>query len=74
MPLIQVKHASPLSEEQISSLIADLTRTYVANTNAAPGSVHVLVEQVPDSRWGVGGQTLRDRNNAATSRSETNAS
>ena len=68
MPLIQVKHASPLSEEQISSLIRDLTEAYVANSNAAAASVHVIVEQVPNTRWGVGGRSLRDRNTASNGR------
>lgn len=62
MPLIQVKHSSPLSEEQLASLIADLTDAYVRNSTASPASVQVLVENVPGARWGIGGQSLQVRN------------
>lgn len=64
MPLISVKHASPLSDEQLSQLLAVLTETYVEVTGASSESVQVLIEHVPTDRWSVGGRSLRTRNAA----------
>ncbi|GAA4685588.1 tautomerase family protein [Gordonia humi] len=62
MPIINVKHASPLSAEQIDQLIASITEVYVSITNATASSVQVLIDQTPAERWGIGGQSLANRN------------
>lgn len=61
MPLINVNHASPLTEQQLDELISRLTETYTAVTGAKAESVQVLVHAVPAERWGIGGQSLAAR-------------
>lgn len=61
MPLINVNHASAISDEQAEDLIRSLTESYVTVTGADPAAVQVLMMNVPAERWGIGGQTLAQR-------------
>lgn len=61
MPLINIHHASDLTGDQIEELMERLTEAYASVTNASPSAVHVLVQQVPADRWGVGGESLARR-------------
>lgn len=62
MPIINVNHASPLTEQQIEALMEGLTEVYTSVTKSNPAAVHVLVQQVPTERWSVGGESLSKRN------------
>ena len=65
MPIINVNHASPLTVDQIEALMAGLTEVYTAVTKSNASAVHVLVQQVPSDRWGLGGESLAARNSRA---------
>ncbi|WP_326503133.1 GNAT family N-acetyltransferase [Rothia nasimurium] len=58
MPLINVSYASIQSEHKKAELIAELTRTYARVMGAKESSVWVVLNEVPRTDWGVGGQTL----------------
>lgn len=58
MPIINVSHASPLSDAVIEELMHGLTEVYTSVTGANAAAVHVLVQAVPAERWAVGGQSL----------------
>ncbi|WP_237232819.1 GNAT family N-acetyltransferase [Rothia nasisuis] len=58
MPLINVSYASIQSDEKKAELIAELTRTYVQVMGAKESSVWVVLNEVPRTDWGVGGQSL----------------
>lgn len=58
MPLINVSYASIQSDEKKAELIAELTRTYARVMGAKESSVWVILNEVPRTDWGVGGQTL----------------
>ncbi|WP_448627668.1 tautomerase family protein [Geodermatophilus sp. URMC 64] len=61
MPLIRINHAEPLDPPVVENLLRSVTDAYVDATGADPAKVHVLVEQVPTSHWGVGGTSLAAR-------------
>lgn len=61
MPIITVTFASPVSDQQADELIQKLTDSYVEVTSAKAEAVHVLLENVPADRWGVGGESLAAR-------------
>lgn len=69
MPIINVNHASPLTVDQIEALMAGLTEVYTSVTKSNASAVHVLVQQVPADRWGVGGESLAVRNSRAAAAS-----
>lgn len=58
MPLINVSYASAQSEEKKAELIAELTRTYARVMGTKESSVWVMLNEVPRTDWGVGGQPL----------------
>ncbi|WP_237201337.1 tautomerase family protein [Rothia nasimurium] len=60
MPLINVSYASVQSDEKKSELIAELTKTYARVMGVNESSVWVMLNEVPRTDWGVGGQTLAE--------------
>ncbi|MGH1978699.1 GNAT family N-acetyltransferase [Rothia sp. L_38] len=66
MPLINVSYASTQSDEKKAELIAELTRTYAWVMGAKESSVWVVLNEVPRTDWGVGGQPLAALDAAAT--------
>jgi 4-oxalocrotonate tautomerase len=66
MPIIDVKYASQLTDDQLASLITGLTDSYATATGAPRESVQVLVTALPADRWGVGGQSLAERRKSLT--------
>lgn len=65
MPLINVSYASTQPEEKKAELIAELTRAYARVMGAKESSVWVVLNEVPRTDWGVGGQTLAGLDAAA---------
>ncbi|WHS51332.1 4-oxalocrotonate tautomerase family protein [Rothia sp. SD9660Na] len=65
MPLINVSYASTQSDEKKAELIAELTRTYARVMGTKESSVWVVLNEVPRTDWGVGGQTLAGLDTAA---------
>ena len=60
MPLINVSYASTQSDEKKAELIAELTRTYARVMGVKESSVWVVLNEVPRTDWGVGGQPLAE--------------
>ncbi|MDQ0245199.1 4-oxalocrotonate tautomerase [Bacillus fengqiuensis] len=62
MPIIQIQVLEGRGQEQIRSLIADVTDAAVKNLDVKPEQVRVLVTEIADTHWGVGGKTKREMN------------
>lgn len=60
MPIIQVQVLKGRNNEQIKSLIADLTGATVRNLSVKPEQVRVLITEVADTHWGAGGFTMNE--------------
>lgn len=60
MPLINVHYASVQPEEKKQELIRELTATYARVMGAKESSVWVMLNEVPRTDWGVGGQSLAE--------------
>lgn len=58
MPLINVSYAAQVSESKKAELIAELTKTYARVMDTKESSVWVMLNEVPRTDWGVGGQSL----------------
>ena len=63
MPIIQVQILKGRSNEQIKSLIADLTDAAVKNLTVQPEQVRVLLTEIEESHWGAGGLTMDEIKN-----------
>lgn len=61
MPIIQIQVIKGRSNEQIKSLILEITRVTVKNLSVKPEQVRVLVTEVADTHWGAGGSTMDDK-------------
>jgi 4-oxalocrotonate tautomerase len=48
-------------QEQYQKIAAGITDTIVTSTGAPAESVHVLIREVFDAKYSVGGELLRDR-------------
>ncbi|MBK0331521.1 MULTISPECIES: 2-hydroxymuconate tautomerase [Brachybacterium] len=48
-------------QEQYQKIAAGITDTIVTSTGAPAESVHVLIREVSDAKYSVGGELLRDR-------------
>ncbi|MEK4924517.1 4-oxalocrotonate tautomerase [Cytobacillus sp. FSL R5-0569] len=58
MPIIQIQVLEGRSNEQIKSLIKDVTQAVVENLSVNSEQVRVLVTEIPDTHWGAGGFTM----------------
>ena len=61
MPLIQVNLIEGRSPEKIEQLMKQLTEVTATTLDAPKESVRVLVNEVPDTHWGVAGETMKKR-------------
>lgn len=59
MPLIVVRILEGRAPEKIEALIAELTEATHQALGAPRDSVRVIVEEVPKTHWGIGGQSAR---------------
>lgn len=66
MPIIQVQIIKGRSKEQVKSLIEDITLATVKNLSVNTEQVRVLVNEIPDTHWGIGGTTKAEWNNKKT--------
>ncbi|MCQ4291004.1 2-hydroxymuconate tautomerase family protein [Pseudomonas stutzeri] len=64
MPLLQVSIVEGRSPEMKEALIRNLTATVVDTLAVKPEAVRVLIQELPKTHWGTGGQSMaqRDRN------------
>lgn len=57
MPLIEVKlYDRRVTEESVPKIISALTDALAASSGAAREHIHVIVEGVQPSHWGIAGQ------------------
>lgn len=64
MPIINVQILEGRSESDIKELISSLTLTTAECLSVSKDRVRVLIEEVPQSRWAVGGTTMLERRNS----------
>lgn len=64
MPIVNIDIVPELMSgdhaEQYQQIAAGITEAIVASTGAPPESVHVLINEVSDARYAVGGVMLRE--------------
>lgn len=65
MPLVQISIAEGRSPDQLRALMGEVHDAVVRAIDAAPGSVRVLVTEVPSALWLSGGTTLAEKAGAA---------
>jgi 4-oxalocrotonate tautomerase len=59
MPLIVVRILEGRPPDKIAALIAELTEATHHALGAPKDSVRVIVEEVPKTHWGIGGQSAQ---------------
>lgn len=59
MPIIQAQLLEGRSPETIERLIENVTRAVADSLDADPQTVRVIVQEVPTSHWGIGGETAK---------------
>jgi 4-oxalocrotonate tautomerase len=57
MPIVEIKMWPGRSREQKQQLVKKLTETVVEVLGASPNSVRVLIFEVPQEHWAIGGKT-----------------
>jgi len=62
MPIVQVALLEGRPGEVKEQLIAELTDTVVRVLDAPRETVRVILNDVPDSHWGIGGVSRQKRN------------
>jgi len=60
LPIIHVQIVDGRSEEDIKSLVGALTNATSENLNVPKERVRVLVQEVPETHWAVGGKVMKD--------------
>jgi 4-oxalocrotonate tautomerase len=57
MPIARIAIMDGRTDEQKASIIAAVTEALHESMNAPRENIRVLLEEVPRSQWGIGGQT-----------------
>lgn len=60
MPLAQISLLEGASSEQKKAVIASVTEAIAESLGAPPASVRVLLTELPDTHWGVGGKSVSE--------------
>jgi 4-oxalocrotonate tautomerase len=61
MPVIRVEMLAGRSVDQKRELVEVLTRETARITEASPGAIFVVIEDVAKENWGVGGKLMADK-------------
>ena len=61
MPIVNLKVAGTLTDEQKAELVKRFTADLVEVANKPPQYCFVVIEEVPRTDWGVGGTLLSER-------------
>lgn len=56
MPIIQVQVIEGRTDEQLSKLMESLTNAAAESLDVKKEQVRVLIQEVPNKHWGVGGK------------------
>jgi 4-oxalocrotonate tautomerase len=59
MPLIVARILEGRPPQKVEALIAALSRAAAETLEAPPETVRVIVEEVPRTHWGIGGQSAK---------------
>ena len=65
MPLVNIKVAGEVTEEQKAKLIAGATDLIVDVLGKSPAVTWVVIDEVRTENWGTGGISIAERNKAA---------
>ncbi|MFD1466206.1 2-hydroxymuconate tautomerase [Lapidilactobacillus mulanensis] len=60
MPLVHVELVAGRTQEQLKSLVKDVTDAVVKNTGAPAEHVHVILNEMQTNRYAVGGVLKSD--------------
>lgn len=61
MPFIQITIVEGRSPEKKEELIAELTETVNRVIDAPRETIRVMINEIPDSHWGIAGQSIAKR-------------
>lgn len=61
MPIVQIELLAGRSEEQMRGLVKDVTQAVAQNTGASAENVHVIIREMAQDRYAVGGQLKSDQ-------------
>ncbi|NHM32844.1 2-hydroxymuconate tautomerase [Neobacillus terrae] len=62
MPIIQVQMLKGRSPELKKQLISEITDTISRTLGSPPEAVRVILTEVPEENWGVGGVPINEKN------------
>ncbi|MCL6598151.1 MAG: 2-hydroxymuconate tautomerase family protein [Alicyclobacillus macrosporangiidus] len=65
MPLAQIHILEGRSKEQKRMLMQEVTAAISRSLDTPPESVRVLLYEIPQDQWAVGGMTMAERNRRA---------
>ncbi len=61
MPIITVQMFAGRSLEQKRELVSSLTREMARICKLSESTIHIVIEEVTQENWGMGGQLFSDR-------------
>lgn len=64
MPLAQLTIIEGRDDETKAELIANVTDAICETLNAPRESIRVLIQEIPEKHWGIGGRSFYARKNA----------
>jgi 4-oxalocrotonate tautomerase len=62
MPFITIELLEGRSQEQLKSMVQEVTEVISKNTNAPKENIHVFIEELKKDRYAVGGTLKSDEN------------
>ena len=60
MPLVNIQIIEGRSEEQINTLIKNVTDSVIESLDAPRENVRVIITEVPKTHWSIGGTSAKD--------------
>ncbi len=60
MPLAQIYMIQGRTDEQKKAVIEKVTQAIAEAVSVPPERVRVIIQDIPNTQWGVGGKTIRD--------------
>lgn len=61
MPVIRIEMFPGRSDEQKRAMVRRVTEAFVETAGGKPESVHVLVSEIAQDHWAVGGELCSER-------------
>jgi 4-oxalocrotonate tautomerase len=60
MPLAVIHMIEGRDEKKKAVLISAVTNAITSSLSVAPESVRVIIQEVPNTQWGIGGKTAKE--------------